>query len=146
MNYIIWIIIMSILLIVEASTANFVTIWFAIGALGATIASVCGLNLYWQIFVFTAVSALTLIFTKSFVKKKLKVETTKTNLDAVIGKTAIVSESITSDKFAGAVKVDGKEWSAICYDGDVGEGERVTVKEIKGVKLVVEKVKDTADI
>ena len=146
MNYIIWIIIMSILLIVEAVTANFVTIWFAIGALCATIASVCGLDLYGQIFVFTVVSVLALIFTKPLIKKKLNFEKEKTNLDSVIGKTAIVSDSITSDKFAGAVKVDGKEWSAVCYDGDVTEGERVTVKEIKGVKLVVEKIKDTADV
>ena len=146
MNYILWIIIMSILLIIEAVTPNFVTIWFAIGTLGATIASVCGLGLWWQICIFTVLSAITLILTKPFVKKKLKLETTKTNLDAVIGKTAIVTDSITGDKFAGAVKVAGKEWSAVCYECDILQGEKVIVKDIKGVKLVVEKIKETADL
>lgn len=138
--YILWTALLIILCIVEANTANLVTIWFAAGSLIALISSALGAPLSWQITVFVVSSALFLILTRPLVKKKLSVHKEKTNLDMVIGKTAIVRESITPDKFSGAVSVGGKMWSAVSADGSpISEGEKVTVESIDGVKLVVAK-------
>ncbi len=147
MEYVVWLVIMGILIAIEASTANFVTIWFAIGAFGATLGSVFGMSVFGQICLFVALSVVSLILTKPLVTKKLNFEKAKTNADAVIGKTAVVCEDITGDKFAGRVKADGKDWSAISADGsDILKDTVVVVKDIQGVRLVVEKIKDTANV
>ena len=62
----------------------------------------------------------------------------KTNVDAVIGKTGIVTKTIDSINSKGQVKVDGETWSATGENGiDIEKGTQIIVKEIKGVKAVV---------
>ena len=51
---------MVLFLIAEASTVSMTTLWFAIGALAALIASAAGGELWLQIVLFLAVSALLL--------------------------------------------------------------------------------------
>ena len=138
MNYIVWIVIFAVLCIIEASTTNLVTIWFAIGSLITLIPAALGATLYTQIVLFVLSSTVLLALTRPLVKKKLSANIEKTNADRVIGKTAIVNESITAGKFAGTVTVQGKIWSAVSSDGSsIEEGEEVTVEAIEGVKLVV---------
>ncbi len=139
-SYIIWSALFIVMCIVEANTANLTTIWFAAGALVTLIAIALGIPPAWQIPVFIVSSGVFLLLTRPIVKKKLMKEKEKTNLDMVIGKTAIVRESITPDKFSGMVTVGGKMWSAISADGSIiEEGQDVVVEAIDGVKLVVSK-------
>ena len=64
--------------------------------------------------------------------------TAKTNLDAVVGMEALVTEAIDNINARGAVKVYGKEWSARSADGEpVPAGTTVVVERIEGVKLIV---------
>ena len=142
MEYALWIVLMVALIIIEASTASLVCIWFAIGALAAAISKLLGAELLSQIVVFVAVSAVALFATKPIVKKLRGKGKTATNADMVIGKTGIVTEEITNDKFAGKVKVAGREWSAVTADGsEIPKNSKITVLKIEGVKLVVEIVK-----
>ena len=142
MEYALWIVLMVALIIVEASTANLVCIWFAIGALAAVVGKLSGLSLLYQTVTFVLVSAVALCATKPLVKKLRGNGKTATNADMVIGKTGIVTEEITNDKFAGKVKVAGQEWSAVTEDGsEISKNSKITVKKIDGVKLVVEQVK-----
>ena len=142
MEYALWIVLMVALIIIEASTASLVCIWFAIGALAAAISKLLGAELLSQIVVFVAVSAVALFATKPIVKKLRGKGKTATNADMVIGKTGIVTEEITNDKFAGKVKVAGREWSAVTTDGsEIPKNSKITVLKIEGVKLVVEIVK-----
>ena len=61
----------------------------------------------------------------------------KTNLDTVVGNEALVIETIDNINGKGAVKIFGKIWSALSEDGSIiDKNELVTVKEIRGVKLV----------
>lgn len=146
-SYIAWAALLIVLCIVEANTANLVTIWFAAGALVTLIAIACGLPPAWQIPVFIISSVVFLALTRPLIKKKFSPNTEKTNFDRVIGKTAIVKEDITPDKFSGTVSVDGKIWSAISIDGSVIEaGEKVSVEAIDGVKLIVAKKVEAAII
>lgn len=136
-----WIVLMTVLAVVELMTLNFVTIWFAAGSLAALISSLTGIDFVWQMWIFIIVSVLSLIFTKPLVKKKLDFKKTETNADMVIGKTAVVTEEISKDKFAGEVKVNGQIWSAVSEKDELIEkGSKVNIIRIEGVKLVVEKI------
>ena len=77
-----------------------------------------------------------MITTKPYLKKILKTEDTKTNLDRVEGMSGIVTEEITR-KQNGEVKVDGKLWTAYA-DKKIKVGSMVKIIKIDGVKLKVE--------
>ena len=74
-------------------------------------------------------------------KKVKKRESIPTNLDRVIGKVGVVTETIEKDGI-GEVKVLGKKWSAYSDKG-VKENSKVKVLSINGVKLKVEEIKES---
>ncbi len=127
-----------ILFIAEAVTVNLVTIWFALGALAAFIAAICGAQLWLQITLCLVVTVLTLIFTRPIAKKHINGKHEATNADAVIGKTAIVTEAIDNIAAKGSVSCMGKIWTARSEnDEKIAQDEEVTVRKIQGVKLIV---------
>ena len=133
-----WIIALVVLIIVEAVTAQVVTIWFAAGAAGAIVAERLGAEVWLQWVVFVAVSAVALIATRPLVKKLTKTKVQPTNADRCIGQTAIVTEEINNVEGKGQVHVNGVTWTARSLDGTVfKKDERVTVEKIDGVKLIV---------
>ena len=134
-----WLISMIVLFIVEAATVNLVTIWFAVGALGALITSLLGGELWLQIVIFILVTVITLIPTRKLAKKYFsKSHHQPTNSDIVIGKDCVVTEDIDNLLSAGAVKCMGKEWTARSENGEkIAAGETVTAVAIEGVKLIV---------
>ena len=68
----------------------------------------------------------------------IKPKQTKTNIDAIIGKTALVTEEIDNAKECGEVRVGGLCWSARSAEGDIlPVGVQVTVLAVDGVKLIV---------
>lgn len=76
---------------------------------------------------------------RKYVKAKMKVSDTKTNVDAIIGKTGIVKSRIGKDT-SGLVKVGNEEWRAISEDSiNIEEGEDITVVDVTGVTLIVKK-------
>jgi len=133
----VWILLIVTFLIIEALTFNLITIWFAIGALGAFIVSYFINNISLQVTFFALITLLSLVLTRPLVKKWLKIIPEKTNLDAAIGKTALVIKQIDINEF-GRVKVNGKEWTAKAEEL-IKEGERVKILGIEGVKLIVKK-------
>ena len=147
MEYAFWLFAVLAFVIIEANTASLVCIWFAVGALAAIVSKIIGLEFFAQFIVFIAASAVALIATKPLVKKLKAKGKTATNADMVIGKNGIVTEEITNDKFAGKVKVAGQEWSAVTADGsEIPKNSKVLVKEISGVKLIVEVVRFTSPV
>lgn len=133
-----WIVLLVVLIIVEAVTAQLVTIWFAAGAAAALIAELCGLEQWLQWVIFIAVSAIALIATRPLVRKVTKKAVQPTNADRCIGQTAVVTEDINNIEGRGQVHVNGTTWTARSSDGTVfKKDERVTVEKIEGVKLIV---------
>ncbi len=133
-----WIVLLVVLIIVEAVTAQLVTIWFAAGAAAALIAELCGLEQWLQWVIFIAVSAIALIATRPLVRKVTKKAVQPTNADRCIGQTAVVTEDINNIEGRGQVHVNGITWTARSSDGTVfKKDERVTVEKIEGVKLIV---------
>ena len=138
-NYIFWIAAAVIFSIIEILTFNMITIWFVSGSVASLIFSILGFSFNVQIWVFVIVSVLSLIVTKPIVSKKISKQKQYTNIERIIGTTAIVTDDITQEKFAGKVMVSGQEWSAVTKDGSIKKsGEKVIIKSIEGVKLIVE--------
>ena len=140
MTVIFWAVAVVAFVILELATVGLASIWFAIGALAALIATLLGAPLWLQIVLFAVVSIATLLLTRPLAKKYINSRATATNADRVIGKRAVVKERIDELAGTGAVLADGKMWSARTVDGSAAEsGDIVTVREIRGVKLIVER-------
>lgn len=135
-----WLILFVILIFVELSTVNMVSIWFALGALITALLSLVVEDITIQIIVFTLSSVLFFFLTKPFVNKLTKGKKVPTNLDRVIGKVGLVTEDITKLE-PGEVKVDGKRWSAISTK-KILKGSKVEILSIDGVKLHVKEIKE----
>ncbi len=136
-----WMAVTVLLSVIEAVTANLVTVWFAVGAFGAVIAAAAGATASVQVAVFVLLSAVSLALTRPVMKKVTKKTGEATNADKAIGEICIVLEDIDNDRNMGAVSCLGKVWSARTVDGTaVKKDEKVRVIQIKGVKLIVEPV------
>ena len=139
MTVIFWAVAVVAFVILELATVGLASIWFALGALCALIAALLGAPVWLQIVWFAIVSIATLLLTRPLAKKYINSRATATNADRVIGKKAVVKERIDELAGTGAVPADGKMWSARTVDGSAAEpGDIVTVREIRGVKLIVE--------
>ena len=88
--------------------------------------------------IFVLVSAIAVVATRPLVKRMINNKAEPTNADMVIGKTGIVTEKIDNLAPSGLVNVSGSVWTARAADNSVIEaGEKVIIKEISGVKLLV---------
>jgi membrane protein implicated in regulation of membrane protease activity len=135
---IIWLVLFVAFLMAEASTVAVISLWFAIGALSAMIASLFGAELWLQAVLFFAVSIVLLCAMRPLTKKYFTPKIIRTNVDAVVGATGRVEETIQNDLSQGRVKLDGMEWSARSSTGEILEvGTLVKVDRIEGVKVFV---------
>lgn len=150
MNYIIWLWLgaMVVFGVIEAVTVGFVSIWFVVGALAALIVSLFHATFAVQMVVFAVVSALALAVSRPMVRRFMNQSVVPTNLDRLIGVEARVTETIDHEKATGTVYADGKTWSARSVEDDdvIPEGTKVTVRRIEGVRLFVEKNKQTTEV
>lgn len=135
-----WLAVMIVLLIIEGVVPGLVSVWFAVGALAAMISALFEAPFWLQTGWFLIVSIASLCLTRPLVKKYVNSKVQPTNADALIGKECIVTESIDNIAGEGAVKISGQVWTARSTDDSVkiAQGKIVTVKEIRGVKLIVE--------
>ena len=136
----IWTGVLILAMVIEIITMGLTSIWFAGGAIVALICAALKAPVWLQVVAFLIVSAVLIWFTRPVAVKYFNKARTKTNVDALIGKRAIVVSPIDNLQGIGMVTVGGNEWSATCeHEGKViPEGSVVIVKEVRGVKLVVE--------
>ena len=141
--YQIWLIAGIVLVIIELLTAGFGVICFAVGALFSALAAFLGVDgLVWQLLIFAVASVLCFIFLRPVVLRFLdkKSKDVKTNADALIGKMAMVSETIDPTVNQGRVAVDGDDWKAVSLDGSViNKGEKVEIISRDSIILTVKK-------
>lgn len=137
---IVWTVVLIALVAIEIVTMGLTTIWFAAGALAATIAAACNAPLFVQIALFLIVSVLMLVFTRPVAMKYFNKDRVKTNVDSLIGQKGIVTGKINNLEGCGQVTLNGMEWTArsAAQGCVIPEGSVVVVKEIHGVKLIVE--------
>lgn len=135
-----WLAVMIVLMVIEGVVPGLVSVWFAVGALAAMLSALFEAPFWLQTVWFLIVSIASLCLTRPLVKKYVNSKVQPTNADALIGKECIVTESIDNIAGEGAVKISGQVWTARSTDDSVkiAQGKIVTVKEIRGVKLIVE--------
>ena len=144
----IWLILAGVFLIIEIMTVGFLIFWLSIGSLFAMITSLFTDNIVIQTTVFV-ISSIGLIFlTKPLVKKLNKTDDTiATNAYSVIGKKAIVTQDINPTLGYGQIKVNGETWSAkTISDNIIPKDSEVIIKNIEGVKAVVELLNEKVNV
>lgn len=138
----IWIAVLAVSLVIETCTDQLISIWFAPGAIIATIMDFFKADIVWQVLVFLLISIVGIAFVRKYVAKYLKPgKASRTNIDAIIGERCIVTEKIDNFAGCGQAKVRGQIWSArgVNDDDSFEVGECLTVVAIEGVKLICKK-------
>ena len=141
-----WLGLMVLFLIVEAACPlHLVSVWFAVGSLAALLISLLNAPVWLQIAVFILVSAVAVTALWPLVRKFINPRITKTNVDAVIGSTGLVTVAIDNVSAVGQVKLGAMTWTARSESGEpIAEGTLVRVDRIEGVKAFVSPVKTPA--
>ncbi len=133
-----WLAAMVVFLAAEAMTVTLVSIWFAVGALGAILTALLGGGLMLQVTVFLALAIVLLFFLRRIVRRHITPRVTRTNVDSIIGTTGIVLTPVNNIAALGQVQVNGMEWSARSTDNShIPAGALVKVDRIEGVKVFV---------
>ena len=142
-----WLAAMVVFLAAEAMTVTLVSIWFAVGSLGAIVVALLGGGLMLQITVFLLLAILLLLSLRSVVRRHITPRITRTNVDSIIGSTGIVLTPINNVAALGQVQVGGVEWSARSTDGShISAGTLVRVDRIEGVKVFVSPAEVSAKV
>lgn len=145
---IIWGALAVVFVIVEvACPIHLVSIWFVVGSLVAMVAAWLNGALWLQITLFVLVSGALLVSLWPLVRKHLNPKLTKTNIDAVIGTTGLVTVAIDNVAAVGQVKLGAMEWTARSTSGrPIPLGTLVRVDRIEGVKVFVTEAEVTAKV
>ncbi len=139
-GWVLWALVACGFAVGEVLTTGFFLAPFAIGGALAAAADAAGAGELAAWLVFVVVSVLTLALVRPLVASRLlSSPTTRTGAAALIGKKALVLETIDNHNGLGCVKIDGEVWSARALDDEheIAAGTRVEVVDIKGATALV---------
>lgn len=138
-GYLLWLPVVAALVLLESSTMALTCIWFAVGAVGALVVSLLGGGFWPQMIVFVLLSGLCLAAVRPLAVRRLGVKKTATNADRVLQTRGVVVETIDNSIPSGQVRAAGQVWTArAANDRIIPKGDPVIVRQIQGVKLIVE--------
>lgn len=134
-----WLVVMLLLIVAEVFTYELVSVWFAFGALVATIPAGLHAPVWVQLLIFLLASVASLLALRPILKKKVVPKKSPTNADRLLGQTGIVKEAIDNELATGRVHIGGLDWTARSETDSVTipEGSRVIARRIEGVKMIV---------
>ena len=140
----IWLLIAAVFVVIEIFTSGFAVACFSVGCVCGAILAACDLSWTWQVVAFAIGTFLAFVLIRPVVMKYLDKKTNndhiKTNMDNIIGKTAVVTERIEDNGY-GRVKIDGDDWKAQTTDGTSAEvGEHVKIESYESIILTVKKL------
>lgn len=140
----IWLLVAAVFVVIEIFTSGFAVACFSVGCVFGAILAACDLSLTWQVVAFAIGTFLSFILIRPVVMRCLDKKTNdnhiKTNMDNIIGKTAVVTERIEENGY-GRVKIDGDDWKAQTADGAAAEvGEKVRIESFESIILTVKKL------
>ena len=135
-----WLIAAIILLILEVFTGTFFILWIGIAAFIAGIFAFFAPQ--WLAWVIFAVASVFLLWITRPLARRLHASLpVRTNVDALIGQTAIVIETIDPIANIGRIRVGSDEWRARA-DQVIERGQKVRVLAVEGTTLRVEPIAD----
>lgn len=127
----------------EIFIPSFILFNFGIGALVGSLAAGLDLSPEWQIVLFSSGTLLSFFLVRPVMKKVAYKysEGRKTNVDAMIGRLAKVTENISNENHRGRVLLDGDNWQARSLDNDeIPAGTTVEIVQLKSIVLIVKKI------
>ena len=138
-----WLVAALLLFVAEMFAPGF---WLACVAIGCLAAAAVGLlplvGLPIQVVTFAATTVLSFIGVRPLLLRHFSAggHGIRTNVDALIGKTGIVTERIDPGTRSGRVLVDGEDWRGASLDeAAIESGTRITVVQVDGNTLLVDK-------
>lgn len=144
---IVWLVLIVVFLIVEASTVTMVSLWFAAGSLTALLISLFDGAIWFQVTAFLVVSAILLTLLRPLVRKFVTPKLTRTNVDSVIGSTGLVTVAIDNVAAVGQVKLGAMVWTARSTSGEpISAGTLIRADRIEGVKVFVSPAEVPANV
>ena len=134
-----WMIAFLVFLGIEAATAALTSIWFAGGSLAALAVYAVGFGVKAQLSVFVLVSFILLLLARPAAAGYIRQKKTRTNVDSLVGKKAVVKERVDNIAGTGTAVINGQTWLARAQvEGQTFEpGTMVEVASISGAKLMV---------
>lgn len=144
-TWIIWLIIAAIFVIAELLTSMVACFCIAVGCFVAFIVALCDYSLNSQLVALALGTVISLVvFIPLFKKRREKnahKETHKaSNMDALIGKIAVVTHEIPANA-TGRVQIDGDSWQARSANGGaIAQGEKIKVINYDSIVLEVEAI------
>ncbi len=137
----IWLFIFIAAILVELSTPNLTTIWFAAGAFVAMLLSLFNaVGIDWQIAIFIVVSVVLLLTLRKWSHRILRGNVdAKTNIDDAVGKEVQILKEVNNISF-GECRYNGLIWTVKSKSGErINSGEFAIVDSVEGNKLIVVK-------
>ena len=139
----VWLAVIVIALVIELSTTQLVSFWFAIsGAIAIGLSFIPGFPWWAQVLVFSVLSVVSFFAFRPFVIKWQQAhqgKDTDTNLDLIIGMYVRLIKSADFDNL-GEAKIGDVVWSVKpSRDMILEAGEIVKIVAIEGNKLIAEK-------
>jgi len=146
-TWIIWLIVAAVLVIIEILSQMVWTLCLAIGCAAALAASLSGIGLPGQLACMAGASVVAYLVLVPWFRRvhnrmaEREGAAARTGMDALIGKEAIVTETIMPGAL-GRVKTDGDNWQARTCDnaGCIAAGERVRILSYDSIILTVEHI------
>lgn len=129
-----WTVMIVASIVLELLTVSIIGVWFAVGSIAGLVLSALNFPFVVQAIVSIVVSVISLLAFYPILKDKIKIK--RTNVDAVLGKTAMLVEPILFNAH-GKVNLNGVIWTAM--SDTLIEEANVPVKiiAIEGNKLLV---------
>ena len=143
-DWLLWFVGAIALVVAEMFTPGFWLACLGIGAVAAGIAAlVPGVGAAFQGIVFAVTSLVSMAGLRPVLLRHFQLGPgagVRTGVDALLGKSGIVTERIEPGSGLGRVKVEGEDWRGASMDAGVIEaGTRITVIQVDGTTLMVEK-------
>ena len=139
----IWLIIALICFIMEIFIPSFVLFNFGIGAVLGSFVAGLNLSLEWQILFFSVGTLMSFFLIRPAMKRFAykRTEGFKTNMDAMVGRQAIVTEEISNENNLGRVSLDGDIWQARSLRNEfIPKGTHVEIVQINSIILIVKQI------
>jgi len=139
----VWAAVAALLVVAEILTLTFVALYFAAGALAASLAAAFGGGAAVQLLVFAIVSAVSLLLTRRPLLRAMQRQpVVQSNAPTVVGRRAVVIKPILEGPGQrGQVRVGTEHWSARSEaEAPIDKDVTVEVIAIDGVTLVVRPV------
>ncbi|MCL2156611.1 MAG: NfeD family protein [Methanobrevibacter sp.] len=131
-----WIILFVACILLEIMTTGFFLLSIGIGSAAAAVANYMNFDPISQMLIFVVVTIICLIASRPLAKKLTQGSPKKkAAADRLLEKEGTVLEPIDAEH-SGMVNISGEKWRAIA-DENISAGEKIIVKEIKGVRLKV---------